>query len=152
MTWRRIWKAWVDGKEARSTMLSLGFLGVAMWPKRHRLNFKYQPEAWKSIMGLAGLALVLLLAAGERRGYSLPALPAMRIPRWALTGAGLLLLALPVCVCLLTAKIPAGHDALAYLPRLVEFHENLAHGVLLPRWAPDLGRVGGQPVVLFNRA
>src|SRR5262249_15234216 len=42
------------------------------------------------------------------------------------------------------------HDAFAYAPRLVEFHENIRSGVLLPRWAPDLGHGAGQPLFLFN--
>jgi uncharacterized membrane protein len=37
-----------------------------------------------------------------------------------------------------------------YFPRLVEVHENITHGILLPRWAPDLGRGTGQPLFLFH--
>ena len=33
---------------------------------------------------------------------------------------------------------------------MVEFHENIAHGILLPRWAPDLSHGAGQPLFLFN--
>ena len=44
----------------------------------------------------------------------------------------------------------AGHDAFEYFPHLVELHQNIAHGVLVPRWAPDLGRGTGQPLFLFH--
>jgi len=33
---------------------------------------------------------------------------------------------------------------------LVEFHENIRHGILLPRWAPDLSHGTGQPLFLYN--
>ena len=69
--------------------------------------------------------------------------------RW-LTVAGLLVLALPVCLPLLTNELPGGHDTFEYLPRQVEFHENIRHGILLPRWAPDLSTGYGQPFFLFN--
>jgi len=68
----------------------------------------------------------------------------------ALSAAGLVALSLPVCLSLFTTRLPQGHDALEYLPRLVEFHENVSHGILLPRWAPDLSRGNGQPLFLFN--
>src|SRR5262245_34709012 len=63
---------------------------------------------------------------------------------------GLILLAAPVFFPLFTSQLPAGHDAFSYHPRLVEFHENIAHGILLPRWAPDLEFGAGQPVFLFS--
>jgi len=68
----------------------------------------------------------------------------------ALSAAGLVALSLPVCVSLFTTRLPQGHDALEYLRRQVEFHENISHGILLPRWAPDLSRGNGQPLFLFN--
>jgi hypothetical protein len=61
-----------------------------------------------------------------------------------------MILALPVCAALLTSRLPAGHDATEYLPRLVEFHQNIASGILLPRWASDLSHGTGQPPFLFN--
>lgn len=45
----------------------------------------------------------------------------------------------------MTTLLPGGHDAFKYLPRLVEFHENVRHGILVPRWAPDLSSGHGQP-------
>src|SRR5262249_14333968 len=69
---------------------------------------------------------------------------------WMPAGFGLLALSLPVCIPLLTSQLVSGHDAFSYAPRLVEFHENIHNGVLLPRWAPDLGNGGGQPLFLFT--
>jgi hypothetical protein len=67
-----------------------------------------------------------------------------------LTGAGLVLLALPICLPLFSGKVLDGHDAFEYFPRLTEFHENISSGILLPRWAPDLTNGNGQPLFLFN--
>lgn len=50
----------------------------------------------------------------------------------------------------LAAATPAGHDAVYYLPRYVEFYQSLTEGVLVPRWAPDLGNGYGQPLFLFT--
>ena len=47
-------------------------------------------------------------------------------------------------------KEMSGHDSLAYLPRFVEFYENLKAGILVPRWAPDLGAGYGEPTFNFN--
>src|SRR5262249_16154984 len=55
-----------------------------------------------------------------------------------------------VILHLFSSGVLEGHDAYSYLPRLVEFHENVMHGILLPRWAPDLGRGYGQPLFIFR--
>ena len=69
--------------------------------------------------------------------------------RCAIAG-GLAALALPVCIPLFTSDVLLGHDAFCYFPRLVEIHQNVTHGILLPRWAPDLGRGSGQPLFIFH--
>jgi hypothetical protein len=51
---------------------------------------------------------------------------------------------------LFSAKIPSGHDTYEYIPRLVEFHENIKHGIFLPRWAANLGNGHGEPFFIFN--
>ncbi len=122
---------------------------------------RYQPESWKAALGFAGFAGVLLLLALDRRGWlarvevwtplwtrpwPLPHAARRRLP----IAAGLVLLSLPVCLPLFTGSVLWGHDAFAYFPRLVEVHQNITHGVLLPRWAPDLGRGTGQPLFLFH--
>jgi hypothetical protein len=73
----------------------------------------------------------------------------MKSESWKITLL-LLGLSLPVCGPLFTTLQLSGHDALEYFPRLVEFHENIRHGILLPRWAPDLSAGYGQPFFLFN--
>ncbi|MBS1858592.1 MAG: glycosyltransferase family 39 protein [Acidobacteria bacterium] len=157
MTWHANWKAYLDGKPVRTAMLSPGFVGVPLGEGRHRLAMRYEPEGWKAAVGFAGLGGVLLLMLVEwragwsrveawRPGWSVPAAARRRL----LTAAGLALLAAPVCVPLLTGSVLWGHDGFAYFPRLVELDQNLAHGILLPRWAPDLGRGTGQPLFLFH--
>ena len=138
-------------------MLSPGFPGVAVHAGHHRLEMRYQPENWKSTLGIAGILLVILLGFAEGRGLAvraerwsvpLPANPATR--RRAAVAAGLLLLALPVCIPLFTSSLIHGHDAYCYFPRVEELQENLNHGILLPRWAPDLGSGTGQPLFLMH--
>lgn len=62
---------------------------------------------------------------------------------------GLLALSSPLVAPLLGGNYPHGHDSLKYVPRLIEFHENVRHGILLPRWAPDLSQGCGQPFFVF---
>ena len=58
-------------------------------------------------------------------------------------------MALPACLPLLTRHEVSGGDVGLYIPRLVEFHENLKDGIWLPRWAPDLSHGHGQPLFVF---
>ncbi len=157
MTWHANWKAYLDGKPVRTAMLSPGFVGVPLTEGRHWLTLRYEPESWKAALGFGGFAGVLLLILAEWRAgwtrveawtppWRIPV--AARRPLW--TAAGLALLAAPVAIPLLTGSVLWGHDAFAYFPRLVEIDRNLAHGILLPRWAPDLGRGTGQPLFLFH--
>jgi len=153
MTWHPDWKATVDGHPAATAMLSPGFIGIPVEPGRHLVDLSYQPETWKSILAIAGFLLVGLIAVGERRGFASSfrfSIPAFTRPAWLYPAIGVAAISLPVCVALATGKLPQGHDATEYLPRLVEFHQNIAHGILLPRWAPDLSRGTGQPLFLFN--
>ena len=157
MTWHPNWKAYVDGAVQKTAMLSPGFVGVPLLPGPHSIVMRYQPESWKGALGFAGLIGVLLLIALEQRVWR-PRLeewsPTWTLPeparRRVLIGAGLILLALPVCIPLFTSSVLWGHDAFVYFPRLVEVHENISHGALVPRWAPDLGRGTGQPLFLFH--
>jgi hypothetical protein len=55
-----------------------------------------------------------------------------------------------MCVPLLNTGESSGHDGYFYVPRLVEFHENIRAGNLLPRWAPDLENGQGQPLFIFT--
>jgi hypothetical protein len=157
MTWHPNWMAYVDGQPRGTAMLSPGFVGVPLAPGHHTLVMRYQPESWKAAMGFAGLLAVLLLMVTEGRGWPVRVeswqpgwtLPATARRHLAIAG-GLVLLALPVCLPLFTGSVLWGHDAFEYFPRLVELHQGILHGVLVPRWAPDLGRGTGQPLFLFH--
>jgi hypothetical protein len=148
MTWHPNWKAYVDGAARPVAMLSPGFSGVALPPGRHHVTFRYEPGRGKEVLALVGLLLVLL--AGGLRGLRIPLGFAWRPSSRVATAGGLALLALPVCLRLFTGSLLAGHDAYCYFPRVVETHQNLVNGVLLPRWAPDLGHGYGQPLFVFH--
>jgi len=159
MTFHKNWKAYLDGSTRPVVMLSPGFMGVEVGPGNHQIAFRYEPERWKPVLGFAGLIAILLLGAAESRGMLMGrAVRLERIPawfgadtsrRWAIA-AGLILLALPVCLPLFTTSLIWGHDAFSYFPRVVEVHQNVTNGILLPRWAPDLERGAGQPLFLFH--
>ena len=163
MTYHPNWRVLVNGEPRATVALTPGMLGVALNPGEYRIECRYEPEVWRTPLLMAGLIGVLLLLAGERRGWAAAfeersaagasrrwqALPVETRRRLAIA-AGLAALALPVCLPLATNRILLGHDAYEYLPRLVEFHENIRHGVLLPRWAPDLSLGYGQPFFVFN--
>ncbi|MGH9559085.1 MAG: YfhO family protein, partial [Bryobacteraceae bacterium] len=151
MTWHPNWHALVDGKPVKTAMLSPGFLGVPVNGGRHHVELRYQPEAWRWILAILGAIAALIALAAEHRDR-LPRIafaPTFADARW-LRPVGLIALSIPVCMALATSALPGGHDATEYLPRLVEFHQNIIHGILLPRWAPDLSHGTGQPLFLFN--
>jgi hypothetical protein len=152
-TWHPNWRATVDGKPVKTAMLSPGFLGVPVGPGHHVVDLEYRPETWKSVLAIAGFLIAGLLLVGERRGFAPRfnfAIPQFPRPAWVYPALGVVALSVPVCLALVTSKLPQGHDATEYLPRMVEFHENVVHGILLPRWAPDFSHGAGQPLFLFN--
>ncbi|HKO55662.1 MAG TPA: hypothetical protein VJ276_07255 [Thermoanaerobaculia bacterium] len=151
-TYHPNWRATVDGRPTATVMLSPGFVGVPLTRGRHVVALRYEPGiARPLLLGLA-LPLFLLVLFAERKGV-LQRLEArceavhVRIPPYALLTAVLIL---PALAPFLGASQPSGHDVLQYLPRLTEFHENIRHGILFPRWAPDLGSGQGQPLFLLN--
>jgi hypothetical protein len=144
MTWHSNWRAWVDHAPAATVMLSPGFIGVPVQPGRHTVMLRYEGSAWKLWLALAGICGVVLLARAPRSSAAL-----WMPPKTWLIPAGVVLLALPAAIPMLTSRMAQGDDALGYLPRQIEFHRNVAQGILLPRWAPDLDRGAGQPTFLF---
>src|SRR5262249_39672473 len=157
------WRAMVDGSPQSPVMLTPGFMGVPLSPGRHVVRFQYRPGPLKAVLIVLGALIVFGASVVERRGgfdrvdvaidhAARSIRERFKTGRFASAPAalGLLALSLPVCVPLLTSRLVSGHDAFSYAPRLVEFHENIRNGVLLPRWAPDLGNGGGQPLFLFN--
>jgi len=150
------WRVTIDGIAADPIMITPGFVGARIAQGRHHVAFRYAPGPLKGGLLLAGAAAFSALAAFGRRGRW-PAMragvpvPVPEIDSMRRAGRALVLLtALVVALPLLQSKLLAGHDALEYPPRLVEFHENIAHGRLLPTWAPDLGNGFGQPLFLFS--
>ncbi|HMC58841.1 MAG TPA: glycosyltransferase family 39 protein, partial [Candidatus Solibacter sp.] len=173
MTWHANWKAYVDGIPVKTVMLSPGFIGVPLTSGHHQIVCHYEPGRWRGALAIVGFITVILLMAGEWRGFAMePALAGIRlrgirprtdkfpgprvrrevprVRREVAIACGLVLLAAPVCIPLFTGSVLWGHDGFAYFPRLVEVDQNIAHGVLVPRWAPDLGRGSGQPLFLFH--
>jgi hypothetical protein len=148
MTWHSNWQATVDGKRVPTSMLSPGYIGIPVTQGHHTIDLRYQGSAWKLWLALAGVIAIAGLRAVVVRGPDWAERLRPMLPRIA-TAAGVLVLALPVAVPLITSRLPVGDDALGYLPRQIEFHQNVANGILLPRWAPDLDSGTGQPTFLF---
>jgi hypothetical protein len=163
MTYHPNWRVLVNGEPRTTVALTPGMLGVALNPGEYRVECRYEPEVWRMPLLVAGLLGGLLLLVGERRGLAAAfedrgarwisqgwqAVPAQARQRLAIA-AGLIALALPVCLPLATDQMLLGHDAYEYLPRLIEFHENIRHGIWIPRWAADLSLGYGQPFFVFN--
>ncbi len=149
-TWHPNWRAMVDGQPVKTVMLSPGFIGVPVPAGYHEVHLRYEPEMWRAVLAILGPLIGVGLIFAERRAF-LPEPSTLRVPRLAVPWpAFLVLLALPVCLSLLNSRLPEGHDATEYLPRMVEFHESIRNGIVLPRWAPDLSRGTGQPLFLYN--
>jgi len=175
MSYHPNWRAVVDGRESPTLMLSPYFVGVRLGPGLHEIRMVYEAQSWRALLILIGLVsgLVALVWPWVQRRQRRPLLPAGAFSRsrvvfeaireshfWTkmaaarkkhLTAIALILcLGLVAALPLLKGKHTSGHDALEYVPRLVEFEENVRNGILLPRWAPDLSRGYGQPFLVFN--
>lgn len=155
MTYHRNWRATVDGVAATPVMLSPGFAGVPVGPGRHSVAMRYDAGFGKAALLLLTIPLLVAGFVAERRGVLAHAETRAEEVRvaWSPTHTWALLVFALVLPCLLPyagSAQPNGHDALEYLPRVVEFHENIRHGIFLPRWAPDLSSGQGQPLFLFN--
>lgn len=165
-------RAWVDGEEAPTKMVTPGFLALPVEPGLHRIRIEYDAGALKPVLLVLGiLAFVLVRRAAytgrlarleddfrrtaERAGQKLFAaagsdpVAAGRRRERALLLCALVVLSLVALRPCLRGLLMAGHDATEYPPRLVEFHENIRNGVFPPLWAPDLGNGHGQPLFQF---
>lgn len=155
MTYHRNWRATVDSAPRETVMLSPGFVGVPLGPGRHTLTVRYDGGFAKAALLLLTIPLLGAGFAAERRGLlaRLEARAAVARVTWSSSRIWALVtfaLVLPCAAPYAGTAQPNGHDALEYLPRVVEFHENIRHGILLPRWAPDLSSGQGQPLFLLN--
>ena len=151
MTYHPNWRATVDGAPRPTVMLSPGFAAVRVPPGHHAVEMRYAPGAAKPILLLLSIPLLVAGFVAEKHG-ALAAVEAKAetLPLRASHGLLVVALVMPVVVGLAGTAQPNGHDALEYLPRVIEFHENVRHGILFPRWAPDLSSGQGQPLFLFN--
>lgn len=141
--WRRDWRARVDGAPRPTVLLSPGVPAVELAPGNRVVEFRREPAASKPVLGVVGAVLAAIL-------WSLRSW-AQRIPwRRLATPAAVAAIALPVAIPLLTSSLITGHDAFFYFTRVVEVHENVRHGILFPRWAPDMHFGAGQPLFLFH--
>jgi hypothetical protein len=136
----------------------LALAALAEWRRR-------EIGAWFGRLKRAGQAALADLGVGDKLWLGRVRVEqlALRLGLWdrlrpAWTGlrphlpylGGLTLVALLVGLPLFQFKIMGGHDALAYLPRTVEFYRGLEEGQLFPRWAPDLSLGHGEPTFNFN--
>ncbi len=158
------WRATVDGEPAETQMLAPSFVGVAVEPGEHRAELRYKPPALRLWLLLAGLGALLLAAIAEQvvkrqtsnvnRQTSSVKRQASDVKRQTSIVKRqlsiLLLFILLAGLPTLQLKQMAGHDALEYLPRTIEFYRGLSEGQILPRWAPDLSSGYGQPFFIFN--
>jgi hypothetical protein len=161
LTWHPRWHATVDGRPARTLHVTPGFVAVRVPAGRHAVRFAYQPgRAKPELLLMAGLLLAAMVATersvrAARGAVSLETRLALGArAAWASPRvreiAGVAGLTLVAALPLLLTDLPGGHDAIVYPPRVVEFHESVRHGDLLPAWAPDLSSGLGQPFFLFT--
>jgi hypothetical protein len=155
MTYHRNWKATVDGGSRPVVMLSPGFVGVPLTPGRHSVVIRYDAGPGKAALLLLAIPILVGAFLVEKRGLlarletRAADVPLRWKPEWTWAVVTFVLV-LPCIAPYAGSSQPNGHDALEYMPRVVEFHENLRHGILMPRWAPDLSSGQGQPLFLFN--
>lgn len=172
------WRFWVDGIEMPPVMVMPSYIGIPIKAGQHQVLAEYHPEPLRYWLFALGLLTLALIALAEWRGdvwlstspaqkfisvsrqlerpvqqllarVHLPDIKLKLCPHlpylWALS-----LLTLLAGLPTLQFDIMSGHDALEYLPRTVEFYENLKHWIIIPRWAPDLSAGYGQPFFSFN--
>jgi uncharacterized membrane protein len=175
-TYHPNWRAYVDGVATSTVMLMPSYVGVEVSPGVHLVRLAYRPRALRGYLSAVGLLTYPLIALATHKRERLSkwlqsARPGWlpRLVRWAtaaiqaatstvkkrvgvhLPYLGMLaLVALLAGLPLFQLKILGGHDALAYLPRTVEFYEGLKARQLFPRWAPDLNFGYGEPTFNFN--
>ena len=159
ITWYPDLAATVDGSRAPLLRVTPGFAAVPVPAGEHDVAVVYRPGPLKPalfVLGIASfVAFVLLLRSRRARavedaGTGRLALSArgLRTPRVA-AALVLAVLCLVALRPLFRGRLIAGHDALEYPPRLVEFARVMADGHVPPLWAPDLGAGRGQPLFEF---
>jgi hypothetical protein len=162
-------KATVDNREQATTMVTPGFIAVEVPAGLHHVAFEYSAGTLKAVLLAISVATLLFLpfaprvqrVVASRRDVAgdlvrrVESSPLFARCRRAIDAHRPAILFLPIVILAVSTpffhgKLLAGHDTMEYLPRLIEFHENVRQGILLPRWAPDLANGGGQPIFVFN--
>jgi hypothetical protein len=166
-------KAEVDGVRVQPVMVTPGLTAIPINGGTHQMTVFYEAGMLKPVLAVLGLLVVCLAAFASRRGLLAKAetvvvgraaqlghaLDASRRP-WIRTSLAwgrrhwvYLLLVLAIALVSLRpcyrGLLMDGHDSTCYPPRIVEFHENVRHGIVAPVWAPDLANGFGQPLFEF---
>jgi hypothetical protein len=159
ITWHPDLVATVDGSRAPLLRVTPGFAAVAVPAGEHDVAVAYRPGPLKPallVLGVAGFLAFVLVPRRERAGAIEEAWAARLAGAGRALGTPRVAAALAVAaLCLLAlrplfrGRLVAGHDALEYPPRLVEFGRAVADGHVPPVWAPDLGAGHGQPLFEF---
>ena len=66
MTYHPNWRIWVDRAPAGFIMLSPSFIGIPIQPGRHQIELAYDGRDWTVTLFYLGIALLILIALGER--------------------------------------------------------------------------------------
>jgi hypothetical protein len=66
MTYHPGWKAMIDGRTAKTFMVTPGFLAAAVPAGQHHIRCAYTPGAARNWVAVGGLGMVVLLLAGAR--------------------------------------------------------------------------------------
>jgi hypothetical protein len=162
MSWHPRWRATIDGRRAKTELLSPGFVGVRVPAGLHLVELTYDGATPKLVCLLLGAVLFVSLILFEARGRLAPVIESLgRIESWLLSKLPrapapsieariVIALTFFAGLFLFHRSPPMGHDTVSYPGQLVEFHENVIHGILLARWAPDFSSGLGQPIFLFR--
>ncbi|MBN1947124.1 MAG: YfhO family protein [Bradymonadales bacterium] len=66
MTYHPNWRAWVDGRQVETVMLSPSFVGIPVQAGEHRIEMVYSPDLWTVILFCSGLGLIGLVFLADR--------------------------------------------------------------------------------------
>ena len=150
----------VDGQRAPLIRVTPDFGAVSLTPGRHEVEVSYRPGPLKPLLFLAGIALFALAARPSLGAYSERGEQRLQ-ERLELCGGylttdrmkvafALALLILLFTRALFRGALVAGHDSLAYPPRVTEFAVAVGDHQFPPLWAPDLSNGHGQPLFEFS--
>ncbi len=152
--------ATVDGKRERLIRVSPDFGAIALTPGHHEVEVSYQPGPLKPLLFVAGILMFALVAlpsfgAYRERAQSWLAERLGLLGEWLTTDRVKIAIALALLILLFTralfrGQLVAGHDSLAYPPRLAEFAKIIGDHQFPPIWAPDLSSGHGQPLFEFS--